>query len=60
MFFRGFEGCLLGQRVRSRSELGGLLGDISGTGPLREARQMIEYFFVNIDRKRAARVPSIR
>lgn len=58
-FFRRFEACLVGRRVRSRSELLALLGDITGTGPLREARQMIEYFFTDLDRKRAVRVRSI-
>ncbi len=56
MFFRAFAACLVGHRVRSRSEFLSILGDITGAGPQREARQMTEHFFADIDRKRALRV----
>lgn len=55
-FFRAFAACLVGHRVRSRSEFQSILGAITGVGPQREARQMTEHFFVDIDRKRALRV----
>jgi hypothetical protein len=55
-FFRAFESCLLGHRVRSRKELRSLLGKLRGTGPLREARHLVEYFFADIEGKRAVRV----
>lgn len=55
-FFRAFAACLVGYRVSSRSQFLSILGDISGTGPVREARQMTEHLFVDIDRKRSLRV----
>jgi hypothetical protein len=54
-FFRAFVASIVGYRITSRSEFVTLLGVIADTGPLREARQMTEYFFINLDRKRALR-----
>jgi hypothetical protein len=55
MFFRSFAACLTGHRATSRAEFLSFLGAITDTGPAREARQMTEYFFVDLDRRRVVR-----
>ncbi len=57
-FFRAFEACHVGHRVGSREELQELLGQLSDTGPLRDARQMLDHFFADIEGKRVLRVRS--
>ncbi len=59
-FFRAFVACLVGYRVASRSRFESILREITGTGPIREARQMTDHFFVDIERKRALRVRAQR
>jgi hypothetical protein len=57
-FIRGFEACLIGRRVESKGEFRSLLATANGVGPLREARDATDHFFLNLDVKRALRVRS--
>jgi hypothetical protein len=55
-FIRGFESCLFGHRVTTKAELRSLVGEVSGSGPVREVNQTIEYLFLNLERRRALRL----
>jgi hypothetical protein len=55
-FIRGFEACLFGRRVKSKEEFRELLAAAQGVGPVREASDATDYFFLELDLKRGLRV----
>jgi hypothetical protein len=57
-FIRGFEACLFGRKVASKTEFDALFREAQGLGPVREATQASEYLFLNLERKRALRLIS--